>query len=173
MTFDRDVSALPGAKGLDVSEVEAFFQALLQRALIELHTFIPDRGDIEGWLDKLSKLQQRFYVDTERYAKAVVAPDPEKVERFLSSTNFYDREDAVIVAARKIQRGESVSSADVVTAAGEDARSHYAQALKMGYGYLKAASDFFSSDSGPEDLRTRLDIGKPGRDGKIVCPEVV
>jgi hypothetical protein len=38
----------------------------------------------------------------------------------------------------------------------------------MGYGYLKAASDFFTSDSDPEDLRNQLDIGKPGRDGKGV-----
>jgi len=167
-TFDRNVSALPAAKGLDVSDVEDFFQALLQRALIGLHTFIPDRDDIEAWLDKLAKLRQQFDVDLERYAKAVAEPDPQKVQRFIVEMNFYDREDSIILAARKIQRGESVSSADVVTAVEADAGSHYGQAIQMGYGYLKAASDFFTSDSDPEDLRNQLDIGKPGRDGKGV-----
>lgn len=57
------MSDLPSAAGLDVPQVEVFFQALLQRLLIEMHTFIPDREDIESWLDKLSKVQQRFYED--------------------------------------------------------------------------------------------------------------
>jgi len=44
----------------------------------------------------------------------------------------------------------------------------HAQALKMGYGYLCAASEFFFSDMTPETLTERLDIGKKGRDGKSV-----
>ena len=90
------------------------------------------------------------------------------MKRFIADVNFYDAKDTIIVATRAIQRGDEVSAGDVATAATADAVSHYGQALKMGYGCLRTASDFFTSDEGPESLRGQLDIGKPGRDGKSV-----
>jgi len=56
----------------------------------------------------------------------------------------------------------------VKEAAASKAKSQYAQALQMGYGYLCAASDFFTSDMDPDALKARLGVGKPGRDGKSV-----
>ncbi len=167
-TFEEGMQSLPVASAFDVAEVEAFFRALLQRALIELHTFIPDRDNIEPWLEKLSTLQQRFYVDINRYAAAIYKPDPEKVKRFITDVNFYDKEDAIIVAVRGIQRGEGVTAVQVKEAAEADAKSQYAQALQIGFGYLCAASEFFTTDMVPDALKARLDIGKPGRDGKSV-----
>ena len=167
-TFEAGMQSLPAASAFDTADVEAFFRALLQRALIELHTFIPDRDDIEPWLEKLSALQQGFYVDVDRYAAAIYKPDPEKVKRFLTDVNFYDREDPIVVAARGIQHGDGTTASQVKEAATADAKSHYAQALQMGYGYLCAASEFFSSEMSTEALKARLDVGKPGRDGKSV-----
>lgn len=167
-TFEAGMQSLPVAAAFDVADVEAFFQALLQRALIGMHTFIPDRDDIESWIEKLATIQQQFYVDNERYASAIHKPDPEKVKRFITDPNFYDRDDPIIAAARGIQRGEGVTAAHVKDAAEAEAKSHYAQALRMGYGYLCAASDFFTSDMAPEALKERLDVGIPGRDGESV-----
>jgi hypothetical protein len=82
--------------------------------------------------------------------------------------NFYDAAEPIVAAARGIQRGGPVTAGQVREAARIEARSHYAQALKMGYGYLRAASDFFAGDMSPEALRERLDVGRPGRDGKGV-----
>ena len=167
-TFEAGMQSLPVAGALGVADVETFFRALLQRALIELHTFIPDRDDIEPWLEKLATLRQQFYVDVDRYAAAIYRPDPVKVKRFITDVNFYDGEDPIVAATRGIQHGEGVTASQVKEAAGAEAKSHYAQALQMGYGYLCAASDFFTSDMTPEALKERLDVGQPGRDGKSV-----
>ncbi len=147
---------------------EDLFRTLLQRALVGLHTFIPDREDVEGWLGRLFALQQGFEVDLKRYAAAISRPDPEKVRRFITAVNFYDAGEPIIAAARGIQRGEPVTAGQVREVTRIEARSHYAQALRTGYGYLRAASDFFAGDMSPEALRERLDVGRPGRDGKGV-----
>ena len=153
------------APGIDAAALEELIRVLLQRALIELHTLIPDDENIEGWLENLFDRQQRFYVDRERYAQAVANPDPEWVRRGIEEVNFYDRDEPIIQAARAIQHGQS---AGVVAALAAEARSHYAQALKMGCGYILAASDFFSSDMAPAELEALFNIGKPGRDGMWV-----
>ncbi len=153
------------APGIDAAALEELIRVLLQRALIELHTLIPDDENIEGWLENLFDRQQRFYVDRERYAQAVANPDPEWVRRGIEEVNFYDRDEPIIQAARAIQHGQS---AGVVAAVAAEARSHYAQALKMGCGYILAASDFFSSDMAPAELEALFNIGKPGRDGMWV-----
>ena len=166
--FQKHMESLSAAAAFDLPAVEETFRVLLQRALLGLHTLIPDGEDVEEWLDRLFGLQQRFYVDLERYAAAIYAPDPEKVKRFIAETNFYDPGEPIIVAARGIQRGEEVTAEQVQEVVKAETQSHYAQALRMGYGYLCAASEFFTGDMAPEVLRERRDIGRPGKDGRGV-----
>lgn len=163
--FEEALDSLPASACLDVAATEEVLRVLMQRALIEMHTFIPDAEDVEGWLNLLYARQQRFYVDLDRYAAAIANPDPEKVKRFITDVNFYDRADPIIRGARAIQQGEAVSAADVREAAQAPASSHYAQALQLGYDYLAAASDYFTGASDREMLYQRLNIGKMGRDG--------
>ena len=167
-TLEVNMESLPGAQGIDLPAAETFFRTLMQRTLLAMHTFIPARDDIEPWLENVFNLQQRFYVGIERYADAVYRPDPDKIRRFIAETNFYDPADPIIVAVRRLHRKEAVTPAQVREAAEAGAASHYAQAVKMGFGYIRAASEFFTGDMTPEDLKPRLDIGKPGRDGKSV-----
>jgi hypothetical protein len=148
--------------------IEEAFRALWQRMLAAMHTFIPDRQDIEGWLDRLFQLQQRFTVDLSRYARAIESPDPELVRRFIVDPNFYDRNDPILLAARAIQRGQQVGAEQINHAVAAPASSHYAQAVQNGFGYLRTASDFFEGRLNADELGEKLDIGKPGRDGKSV-----
>jgi len=167
-TFETDMASLAVAEYVDVEGVEDFFRALLQRALIDLHTFIPDRENIEDWLEGLFEKQQRFYVDLDRYAKAIYDPDPDMMRRFIEEGNFYSHDDKIIQVARRLQRGEEVSGDEVREAGDSDVISHYALAIKKGFGYLRAASEFFVGDMSPEILTERLDIGNKGRDGQNV-----
>jgi hypothetical protein len=169
-TFEVDLSSLPAARALDGSQVRELFHTLLQQALIELHTFDPDEAHIEAWLGGLYRLQQRFYVDVDRYAAAVARPDPEKVRRYIAETGFYDRKEPIIATARALQRqGEGTRDpAQVREALAADACSHYAQALKKGCGYLLAANAFFAAapagsadEADVQALRKALDIGRP------------
>ena len=47
-------------------------------------------------------------------------------------------------------------------------KSHYAWAGKRCFRYIEAASLFFEDDIDRDGLSKRLDIGKPGSDGKSV-----
>ncbi len=141
---------------------EEHFRVLLQRALLELHTFIPDLTDPEAWLDKLFALRQRFYVDVSRYDEAYYHPDPEKTRRYITEVNFYDEADDLIQLARAIQEGNTLGE-DALSKAIENGRneSKYAQALALGLRYLTAANSFFSGIMPFNELKGALDIGKP------------
>ena len=90
------------------------------------------------------------------------------MRRFITEVSFYDRGEPIILAARVLQRGEEISPVEVCALMRADAQSHYAQALKMGCGYLLAASDFFVGKRSAAELRERFDLGKAGWDGKSV-----
>ena len=153
---------------VNVEGMQDLVHVLLRRALIEMHTLIPDVAEPERWIDQLHQRRQQFYVDLARYDKAINDPDLEKVKTYIVEDNFYDEDDPIIDAARRLQHGAAISAADVDAAIKASGASHYAQALMLGMRYLQAASDFFTSDMAMETLKTRLDVGKPGRDGKPV-----
>jgi hypothetical protein len=141
---------------------EEHFRVLLQRALLGIHTFIPDLTDAEAWLDKLFSLRQRFYVDIERYAEVYYHPDPQKTKLYITDVNFYDETDDLIRLARAIQGGDSVSQGAVKNAIESGkSESKYGQALAMGLRYLIAANRFFVDHTDLDELKSALDIGKP------------
>lgn len=164
--FGDDFKAL--SETINVEGMQDLVHILLRRALIEMHTLIPDVDEPEHWIGQFYSRKQQFYVDLVRYDKAINDPDPEKVKTYIVEDNFYDADDPIINAARRLQHGEAISPEDVDAAIKAGGASHYAQALMIGMRYLQAASDFFTSDMEIETLKTRLDIGKPGRDGKPV-----
>ena len=166
--FEDRLASLAGSRLAPVEALEEVVHVLVQRALIELHTLIPDPADIEGWIDRLRAAQQTFHVDRHRYARALLAPDPELWHRFIVEDNFYDREEPIIAAARAIQRDEALDPQRVAQAVGQNAASQYAQALHLSMSYLLAACDFLDGKASDEELRKRLKIGTPGSDGIAV-----
>jgi hypothetical protein len=121
-----------------------------------------------AWLDALFGLQQRFYVDVQRYARAIAAPEPHKVQRYIVDAGFYDAAEPIIAAAHALQRREALARARVHAAIDADADSHYAQALATACRYLEAASRCFEREIDADELRASLGIGKAGRDGRPV-----
>jgi hypothetical protein len=153
----------PGILSLDVGELETVLRSLWQRALIGLHTFIPDQDDIEGWLERLFQTRQEFYVDLKRYAEAFACPDPDKLRRFLDEVSFYDPQDPLIRLARSIQAGVPEAGIDLPAAVAAAAKqSQYAQALRRGYLYLEAASSFFEGRLDEATFADALERGKQG-----------
>ncbi len=160
------LSAEPGPDAL--AALEELIRTLLQRTLIALHTFIPDLDDPDAWLDRVLDTRQVYKVALGRYAEALLNPDPDAVRRFVDEANFYDREDPAIAAARALQRGRHVPPGEVRAAVAAEPRSHYATALVLSVSYLDAAAAFFNRRIDDAELRDRLNIGRPGRDGKGV-----
>jgi hypothetical protein len=153
----------PGILSLDVGELESVLRSVWQRALIGLHTFVPDQEEIEVWLERLFKTRQQFYVDLDRYAEAFAQPDPDKVRRFLEEVHFYEAKDPLIRVARSIQAGTPEVGIDLSAALDAAAtQSQYAQALRRAMLYLQAASDFFEGDLDDAALAEALERGKQG-----------
>jgi hypothetical protein len=153
----------PGILSLDTSALEDVLRSLWQRALLGMHTFIPDQQDVEGWLEQLFETRQRFYVDIERYAQAFANPDPDKTRRFIDEVNFYQERDDLIRLARSIQGGTREPEIDLPAALNAAVtQSQYAQALRRGYLYLEAASDYFEKRLDEAALADALERGKQG-----------
>lgn len=147
----------------DVDALEDALRSLWQRALVAIHTFIPDEEDVHGWLERLFAARQRFRVDLRRYAEALANPDPQKVRRFIEEPGFYDAADPLIRLARDIQDGQAGENMDIEGAIrSASSGSQYAGALARGLSYLRAASDYFERRVGEQELRELLDIGRPG-----------
>jgi hypothetical protein len=155
-------------QAVQVAGIEHLLQVLLRRVLIQMHTLIPDVVDPEAWIGNLYTTKQDFYVNLTRYDQAITHPDPDKVRLYLTEDNFYDHSDTIIDVARRLQHGEGISAQEVEAAITVGGNSHYAQALSIAMRYLQAANDFFTSDMDMAELKPRLDIGEPGRDGKAV-----
>jgi hypothetical protein len=152
---------------LGVEAMETLLRTLWQRALIAQHTFIPDEQDVDGWIERLLGVQQRFRVDLRRYAEALARPDPEKVRRYVDETGFYNRDDGLIRLARSIDAKGSPSAEargtrflDALDSAGQG--SLYARALRRGYLYVRAASEYFQGEIDREAYLDALERGKQG-----------
>jgi hypothetical protein len=166
--FDPEMRETAAAEHLEVPQLIRFFQLLLKKVLIQMHTFIPDVDDVEAWLDRLHTTQQQFYVDIERYSRAIAEPDQEKLKRYVTQVCFYDPDDPVVALALKLRRKVNVTPPEMRTALAADTTCHYGAAVALSYRYLRAASDFFEKRTEVDELRSRLDIGRPGRDGQVV-----
>ncbi|TDG00609.1 hypothetical protein [Paenibacillus piri] len=167
-SFENGIASLPVSAEFNMKAVTDFYRILHQRALIEMHTFIPDTDDIEGWMDKLYARHQEQIIQLERYAEAVVSPDPAKVKRFVVDTNFYDRNEPILQLTASLRKGGQATGEQLQAAVNAEPRSHYGNAIKTGFHYIYYASRFFSGVIDEEELRDKLDIGKKGRDGQSV-----
>jgi hypothetical protein len=162
-SLDSTPASSAATRAFQATEVESALRSLWQRALLGLHTFIPDEENVDGWLERVFKMRQQFYVDIHRYAEAFANPDPDKVRRFIVDVNFYSDEDPLIRLARSIQARAPDTTIDLqaaVEAAGS--QSQYAQALRRGYIYLQAASDYFERRIDKETFKDRLGRGQQG-----------
>ncbi len=159
--LEPTLEQMPGAEGLDADEVEELFRAMWQRALLGLHTFIPDHGDVEGWISRLIATRQTYRVDLQRYAEAHAKPDPQKVRRFIEEPNFYNPKDPIIRLARSIQRGEP-EDMDVVKAVEAGfSQSQYSRALARGYIYIESATQYWDYYIDEDRLSRMFQIDEP------------
>lgn len=150
----------PAAAAVSVDAVADLFEGMWQRFLIRIHTFIPDDTDPDAWLEQVVRLHQARTVDLRRYAEAYLAPDPDKVRRFIVDCNFYNPADPLLRQLAALRQGGQLAGLTPAVEEGP-AASLYARAVSRAYRYARAASDYFGHCIGREDLLRRLEIGKP------------
>jgi hypothetical protein len=145
------------AAAISSKDAAALFSAMSQRLLMRLHTFQPDVEDVNEWLGRLFAWRARQKALFENFAAACHSPDPAKVRQFVTTVNFYNREDALIRAARSLQRGP-LATQEVINAAAQQASSQslYAQALARGYRKMQAVSEFLKGKADESQLKSNL-----------------
>jgi hypothetical protein len=166
--FEKEMESLPAAAAINVHAAADTLRFNWQRLLIEQQTFIPDTDSVEGWFDKLHAKHQEQTIHLDRYAEAVMTPEPDKVKRFIEDTNFYSEEDAIIRLSQALRQGAKPTQEEIEAAFAAEPTSHYAHAVKMGFGYLRSASAYFLGEIDQDTLKDQLDVGKKGRDGQSV-----
>lgn len=125
--------------------LEAFVRSLFQRALLSSHTLSPDRGDMEGWIDRLLDTVQPLYISIEMYVDIYCRPDPRKMQQYGVETEFYRESDPAIATARKVQRGGAVSAQELDLALAPAGNlSGYGQCLCLGMAKLREASRWWA-----------------------------
>jgi hypothetical protein len=149
--------AVAGA-ALDVASLEQLTQVLVQRALLALHHLTPAEQNVEGWLDGLLALRQRYVVNLRLYSQVFAQPDPAQVRRYITESNFYAASDPHIRVARAVQQRDELRVSYVSQALQATPTSHYGLTLKRGYDSLLAASNFFTHKITRAELLTHLEL---------------
>lgn len=87
----RELAGRYGQGSETVSERDAvsLFEALSRRILIAIHTYIPDEGDVEGWMERLIRLHDSMHAYWARLASAYQ-------QSRVSADEFYDASDGIL-----------------------------------------------------------------------------
>lgn len=120
---------------------EEFLTALVLRALQSSHTIEPDMTAIDTWQDLLFADMERMPGAIRRGVDAAVAPDPDKVERYVTGVGFYRPDDPAIQVARALRENQPVNQDDVREALGQGTNtSAYGRAVERGVERLAMAA---------------------------------
>lgn len=142
--MEAGMKSHPASEAIDVDEAELLMAILVQRSLLETHKFMDNQKKFKPWLQTFMESRQKYGEDYRVYIEAYQNPDPDKMQKYIYDTNFYDESDGLIKLARSLQKGKPDKNIDLEEAIeNADSQSHYAQALRKGCLFLYAASDYY------------------------------
>ena len=158
-TLEMRMQSSPAAGAFRIGPADDAFRSVWGQQVLGLQSFV----DGSPRLERLVQTRQEIRADLRRYAETLSDPDPDKTRRFIVEINFYDRKDPIVRLARSLQHGRPDKKIELGEAlAAAAAQSQYARALQMGYGYLRAASDYFQGRIELDVYKDRLGRGQQG-----------
>ncbi len=164
-TLEKGMASHPASRLLNINQVEELITYLYQKEFVELHTFHDSRDNIHQWLNDFVEYHQEYTEDLRIYIEAFQHPDPEKMESYVYSINYYNPEDPLLQWVRGIQTESDVSHIDLEKALEEAAtQSHYARAIRKGFLFTHAASEYFSGRLEKTMMYDTLELGPNERD---------
>ena len=142
-TFAYNMESHPAAKAVNVAAAEPLFNRMWQKDLMATWRFIDDQTMFEEWLDtfidRFADLSENF----QDYEEAFNDPDPVLTQKYYDQDNLYNDSDDIIQYVRAVQRGKQPDVELQAALKSAETGSEYAQALRRGYDYVKAANEFF------------------------------
>lgn len=117
----RELAGRYGQGSETVSERDAvsLFEALSRRVLIAIHTYIPDDGAVEGWMERLIRLHDSMHAYWARLAAAYQ-------QTRVSADEFYDASDSIL---RLTVESAPLNPAEVRRVLASRPKSAYGRAL--------------------------------------------
>ncbi len=144
-TLSSHMKPHPAVKHLNADVLENNFTHYILYELLTTKVFIDQEENVEKLAEKIIGQSQDLYEDLRIYIRAFEEPEPLKQMGYITRPNFYDPNDHIIQFVRYAQEHNkphpSINLDESLDLASN--QSHYAQALKKGYNYLFAASEFF------------------------------
>lgn len=139
------MQANTASKHLNVDCFENLMAHYYVGQMMSNNLFTSELGDVNEFTEKMVESSSDLYEDLRIYIRAYENPEPFKYHGYLSNFNIYNREDALIRFVRYVQEHNAPHPSVSLPKALADAsqQSNYAQALKRGYDYIEALSDFF------------------------------
>lgn len=162
-TIETHLQSDPTAEALRVDKLDESFRSLWQQRFLRQHSFVDKRPYPDNRIRELINKRQGLRVDITRYAEAFANPSTDKTRRFIADIDFYNAEDPLVRLARSIQSGRPDKTIDLHQAV-DAAKGHslYARALRKGYTYLQAASDYFQHRIDLDTFKDKLEREKQG-----------
>jgi hypothetical protein len=117
----RELAGRYGQSSESVSERDAvsLFEALSRRVLIAIHTYIPDEGGVEGWMERLIRLHDSMHAYWAQLAAAYQ-------QSHVSADEFYDASDPIL---RLTVESAPLNPAEVRRVLASRPKSAYGRAL--------------------------------------------
>ena len=109
---------------------------------------MPDPADAKVRLDNLMLNELPLYVDHERLVRVYHQPDAAKMDLYRIESEFYDRKDPAIQAARSIQAGQVPPRGEIQAALQRGAnRSYFGRALETAMDNQRGGTAFWLGES--------------------------
>ena len=83
------------------------------------------------------------------------------MRQYIIDPQFYNPKDPIIQLARAVQNGEKPPVDLDEALMGTEQQSLYAQAIKLGYDFMKTCSDYFDKKISLEQAKINFRIGQP------------
>jgi len=154
----RAISNEGHSSNVSVRQFEEILKVMLPRTITRVHTLIPDYEDGIGWVNRMSEWRMQTPNVFEQYAEAYAAPKMDKLKKYVTAVNFYDKNDAAILACRKLQNAEMVKLDELEKAVSAKANSLYAKAIAKGYENIHATAAYLEGKVGTDKLVAQLQL---------------
>lgn len=166
--FPEQMEELEGIRMMERERICNFTEQAFAANYMAIQT-LPEDGADQEWFENVCMRTQKFYVDMRRYHQSAQNPEPELTERFITGIHWYDEGDGIVRLANDLRWKRPPFTDDYDSVLRDEPASYYGRALRLSIGYITVADEFLKrSDMGLEELKDRLDIGKPGPGGQGV-----
>jgi hypothetical protein len=141
----NQMSTNPASQHVAVDYFENLMAHYYVARMVDQCIFTKKLEDVHDFTEKLVDYSQDLYEDLRIYIRAHESPEPFKMHGYIHNFNIYDPEDDLIRFVRYVQDQDKPHPTISLDSALELAKtqSHYARALKKGYDFVGALSDFF------------------------------